>query len=463
MTTTSEFVSVIESPAFDESKHVNYTLGMLIGVDDFHQEFAYLAGRDRRLARLGHGYGTLAGLRVAIDNDDAAKGPRIKVEPGTALTPRGHLVCVKPTQCAFLDEWLAAKRLDLSKANVLVPGQITVHVVLAYRDCATDYVLLPGSPCRDEEEMKIASRVADNFLLEIRHKAPWQYEEDAIVDYIAWLRQIAVGGSTPTTLPDFERAIVKAAQLVASPPEVPQQAGWNKLRFDPPLSPLVIDSARVSDYLRAAFRIWATELRPQVHPLCCGGQGCCGGHAAPDVEPEDLLLLARIDMPVRVEANGDWRVDQTKLAQLVLDQTPRPILVHTRFLQELAAGGLQTAGAALTSPPTSPLSAPYRVVAAGTVGGLGAIATASLAATPPTTAGKLKLTFTGYQDPRASPPSFTYVVKAMAVNQAAPNPVVAFDSFDSDGIVLNITRANAAATVPQLSAMQLMVEVSRLG
>jgi len=30
----------------DPSKHVNYTFGMLLGVDDFKQEFAYLSGRD---------------------------------------------------------------------------------------------------------------------------------------------------------------------------------------------------------------------------------------------------------------------------------------------------------------------------------------------------------------------------------------------------------------------------------
>jgi hypothetical protein len=451
--TSSEFASVIESPAFDESKHVNYTLGMLLGVDDFHQEFAYLAGRDRGLSRHTAGYGTIAGLQVALDTADTVKGPRLRIQPGTALTPRGHLFCVKPTQCAYLDEWLAAKRFDLTKANVVVPGTVTVYVVAGYRDCATDYVLLPGSPCRDEEEMKIASRVADNFRLEIRQQPPAQYEEDAIVGYIAWLRQIAIGGGTPTPLPDFEKAIVRAAQVVASPPEVPRQAGWNKLRFDPPLLPLVIDPLRVSDYLRLAFLIWATELRPQVHALCCGGQGCCGGHEAPETEPEDLLLLARVDMPVRVEANGDWRVDQTQLTQLVLDQGTRPILVHTRFLQELAA---------TETGPQNPLAALSRVVAAGITGGPDALSVGSLTATA-TAAGKLKLAFSGYQDPRASPPSFTYVVKAMAVNATAGNPVVAFDSFAADGIVLNITSATGAVDAAALGAMPFMVEVSRVG
>ena len=82
----------------DPSKRVNYTLGMLLGVDDFNQEFAYLAGRDRWLARDAIGYGTMCGLRVALD--PTGSGPRITVSPGTALTPHGRMVCVHPAQCA---------------------------------------------------------------------------------------------------------------------------------------------------------------------------------------------------------------------------------------------------------------------------------------------------------------------------------------------------------------------------
>src|SRR5437763_106871 len=55
---------VAAAPAPDPSKHVNYTLGMVLGVDDFTQEFAYLSGRDQRLARDLLGYGTVSGLRL---------------------------------------------------------------------------------------------------------------------------------------------------------------------------------------------------------------------------------------------------------------------------------------------------------------------------------------------------------------------------------------------------------------
>ena len=47
----------------DSAKRVKYTLGMILGADDFEQEHAWLAGRDRWLARDLIGYGTANGLQ----------------------------------------------------------------------------------------------------------------------------------------------------------------------------------------------------------------------------------------------------------------------------------------------------------------------------------------------------------------------------------------------------------------
>src|SRR5436189_3693569 len=82
----------------DPSKHVNYTLGMVLGVDDFKQEFAYLSGRDRWLARDLIGYGTVWGLDVRLE--PSAGGVRGHVPPGTAPGPAGPLIRVGSGQCA---------------------------------------------------------------------------------------------------------------------------------------------------------------------------------------------------------------------------------------------------------------------------------------------------------------------------------------------------------------------------
>src|SRR5438105_9709300 len=97
----TEFATVPPATApLDPTKHVNYTLGMILGVDDFTQEFAYLAGRDQWLARDLIGYGTVSGLRVTTVTDQ--RGPQIVVAAGVALSPRGQLVRVPSAQCASL-------------------------------------------------------------------------------------------------------------------------------------------------------------------------------------------------------------------------------------------------------------------------------------------------------------------------------------------------------------------------
>src|SRR5262245_66267322 len=75
------------------AKHVNFNLGMVLGVDDFTQEFAYLSGRDQWLARDLIGYGTVNGLQVDIE------GLEVVVQPGVALSPAGQLIRVPATQC----------------------------------------------------------------------------------------------------------------------------------------------------------------------------------------------------------------------------------------------------------------------------------------------------------------------------------------------------------------------------
>ena len=89
----------------DPAKHVNYSLGMVLGVDDFTQEFAYLSGRDRWILRDLIGYGTARGLKVSTELD-VAKGPRVVVEPGVAVSPSGQLICVPTAQCAYLRDWV---------------------------------------------------------------------------------------------------------------------------------------------------------------------------------------------------------------------------------------------------------------------------------------------------------------------------------------------------------------------
>ena len=138
------------------AKHVNYTLGMVLGVDDFVQEFTYHDGRRQAFARELIGYGTVVGLQVSVQSD--ARGPRVMVAPGVALSPRGQTIRVCAAQCAYLQDWLNDHRNTILQRLGSPPDDaITAHLALCYRDCTSDPVPIPGEPCRRAEDMSSSS------------------------------------------------------------------------------------------------------------------------------------------------------------------------------------------------------------------------------------------------------------------------------------------------------------------
>ena len=172
----------------DETRHVRFSMGMVLGVDDFTQEFAYLSGRDRWSAREVIGYGTVSGLRVHLTT--GIRGVEVAVSPGTAISPRGELIRICEEQCAALADWVAGHQSDL-RTHALNRLQsppfdsIAAYVVLCYRECPVDQVPIPGEPCRPEAETMAYSRVADDYRLELRLDPPDQREEDALRAFAA--------------------------------------------------------------------------------------------------------------------------------------------------------------------------------------------------------------------------------------------------------------------------------------
>ncbi|SRR6266481_547953 len=326
-----------DAVAPDPSRHVNYTFGMLLGVDDFKQEFAYLAGRDQWMARDLIGYGTISGLKVSLDV--AAKGPRVSVSCGDALSPKGQLIRVCPAQCAYLNDWLIANQPAVQTALATSPpgSMIKLWLALCYRDCPVDPVPIAGEPCRSADDLMAPSRLVDDFRLELRLTAPMQQEEDAIRDFVLWLDQIQIT-DTPGTfpaIPEFEAAL-RAAVIPASSPLNPA----TYFHPGPPLNQFHIHPAQIGNYLKSAFRIWVTEIRPLFHtgwpPPGCS----CSGETSQTMPPEDCLMLAEVDIPLaNIGPGQNWRVDGTKAT--TLDESQRPILLHTRLLQEWMQSGLR--------------------------------------------------------------------------------------------------------------------------
>ncbi|HSL52857.1 MAG TPA: hypothetical protein VK868_00620 [Pyrinomonadaceae bacterium] len=323
------------------AKHVNFNVGMVLGVDDFTQEFAYLSGRDQWLARDLIGYGTVRGLNVRMEVD-AIKGPRVVVEPGVALSPRGQLICVPTAQCAYLKDWVADHAEQIAPVVTSPPdSDLQLYVVLCYRNCPTDDVPIAGEPCRSEDKLMAPSRLSDDFVLELRLQRPVQREEDAVRDFVAWLKQVPVSDADPSTpLDQFLQAIRDAAsEWLTSPLSSPLTSPPGDFMFGSPPDALIINVADESEYLRAAFRIWVTELRPR---WISRWHGCAATHIEGDAQADEhCVLLAQLDVPLLPLSPGTFDIPNEEIPVI---QDDRPYIVHLRLLQEWVFSGL--AGAA---------------------------------------------------------------------------------------------------------------------
>ena len=325
----TSFTTLAAAPlngAADPTKHVNYVQGMILGVDDLTQEFAYLAGRDQSLARDLIGYGTVAGLDVSIEVDARTQ---VVVGPGVALSPRGEIIRIERAQCADLAAWIGTNRESLG--GLRRDGVASIYVVLAYRICLTDDVPIPGEPCRSEDEALAASRVADDFQLELALQPPDQSEEDAVRAFVGWLSRVQLdeGGTDALTLEEFLEQIRLAADLGSPPGAMDDLADGS-----PPLR-LRIPAGQARDYLRAAFRYWTTDLRPR--------WWSAGPDSAGHPPSQGHLLLAALRLPL----TDDLLLDP--VGQIVIDEGRRPYLVHLRMLQEWLISGALTPSDTVTA------------------------------------------------------------------------------------------------------------------
>ena len=443
----------------DPSKHVNYTLGMVLGVDDFTQDFAYTNGQLHWLARDAIGYGTLVGLRVG--REDTVKGPRVTVTAGAALLPPGRLVCVKTAQCGYLNDWLVAHGAEVtSLVGSPLAGMVPLYLALCHRECPVDPVPIPGEPCRSESELMAPSRLADGFHLELRTQPPDQREEDLLREFVQWMRMLTFAASGPyATVQEFGDALLASVQATPgsplSPLGSPLGAQTVHFTFGSPLLSLRLDPALSIEYFRLAFRLWVTEIRPRVHPSCCTCTGGCGcGERSDPPSPDDCLLLARINVPV-VRVGNEWRVDDT--GTTTIDESKRPIVMSLRVLQEWlvsdAPGG--AAGAPGSSGPA--------IVAAGIAGVGGAdgpvFGALQVVLPSPPAPSQLRVTFAGYAPPDGT---VQYVVKAMCVAGAVTNPTISYDTATPGGLQLRVTNGAAAIPVATLSTMRFAIEVTRI-
>jgi hypothetical protein len=323
----------------DPFKHINYTLGMILGVDHFKQDFAYLSGRAQWLARGLLGYGTICGLRVTAQPAGGTDGWEILVSAGAALNPMGQFIRVPAAQCAKVNPWLRRHLAEVQQWGGSPPAAAHLYVTLCYAQCEVDPEPIPGEPCRSEDDSMAASRIVDDYRLELSWAPPDQRQEDAVRDFVAWLRLIPVQElpDTESNLRAFIDAVRKAVPQLRTPPESPPSSPPDYMVTPPPAG-LYIPAVTAGDYLRRAFLLWTTELRG----LWLGPGETCSG----DLPAEACVLLAEVDIPLA----SNFEVSD--ILPVVVDEARRPYVLSLRMLQEwLLTSGNGGPGGGLSSPP----------------------------------------------------------------------------------------------------------------
>ncbi|WP_285711043.1 hypothetical protein [Erythrobacter oryzae] len=308
------------------SQHVNFTTGMVLGVDDYRAEFAYHSARDQWIMREAGGSGTLAGLEV-MPQADGANGPRIRVTAGSAAAPSGQLICVARDQCASLNAWLADATVTKQVGAIAALGadpaktRLSLWLTLCYVDCTALPVPIPGQPCRSEDDLMANSRVMDDYRLALSFTSPLHTEARALrllqIYESSWVID-ATAPNTAAARKALDAKLGKHLRALFTSGDSFSAADLAPPTLHPDLRP----------FLRRRLRqLWITRVRPLVMAQSCA--------AAP--RGEDCVLLARIVLPV-VKAGSHWEVDDggAPLDAVQIDEGERsfienPALAATLF------------------------------------------------------------------------------------------------------------------------------------
>jgi hypothetical protein len=126
-------------------KRNSFAYGMVLGADDFQQEFSYLRDRMKFLNRMLLGYGTVTGLEVSSASEaETAEG--IVVNAGMAIDPEGNEIMLQSAvQCPFPEEGEEA------------------YLVLSWAERDTDPV--PISDGESDIDQIVPSRVEEYAIL----------------------------------------------------------------------------------------------------------------------------------------------------------------------------------------------------------------------------------------------------------------------------------------------------------
>jgi hypothetical protein len=147
---------------------VFYSLGSLLGVEDFRDEQAYHRGRLARALGALHGGGTVAGLRVDWAKTAPDHPEELRVTPGLGIDRLGRMIDVPRTWCIRVQKWYDAQKPgDLKAAFQAARNAVVADVFIRFDENARGRTPSFASTTFDSINAVSASRLRDAFFIDL--------------------------------------------------------------------------------------------------------------------------------------------------------------------------------------------------------------------------------------------------------------------------------------------------------
>ncbi|MER5427924.1 hypothetical protein [Streptomyces sp. NPDC002588] len=322
MTDTEPCVS-LTTGTLSPDLRVNYSYGMVLGLDEFLQEQLYRQEKDYRHRRLLHGYGTSYGLQLTTKpTTDGTQDYSIDVSPGAGIDQWGREFTVPDTQCVRLGSWLVAQEQafpGIVQAHGNGSGDTLVYVVASYASCLDNLVPVPGQSCGTGEQSQVASRIRDSWTVELRWDPPPMPRWDSDRRLGRLLRSVGVVPQPDQSLPG-EDALLAAVRALADQAE---NGPGDLDQFGPPPLAYEIAEWRAARLWDEIFAIWVSEVRPRLEPDLL----------TPSPSSDPSILLGGVQFSTGIWPPFDPADPRVTHAEIF--DPGRPSVLSTQLIQEL--------------------------------------------------------------------------------------------------------------------------------
>ncbi|HWV14427.1 MAG TPA: hypothetical protein VN030_03265 [Cellvibrio sp.] len=186
-------------------RRVAYEAGMLLGLEATRDEQSY---HRRRLSRHQYwleGYGTLAGMVVAIDPktavDNTPIATRLTVSPGIGIDGLGREIFIHESYGIDLSDWLKVQNItQLEEGYDDANNLLWLTVTVRYQEVPVGLQPVLARKLNLSTDAVEPSRMADSILLELIPELPPAAE----TRYAPWAAHDPLADATPTALTSAE-------------------------------------------------------------------------------------------------------------------------------------------------------------------------------------------------------------------------------------------------------------------